>query len=448
MNALGVSILVILIVVVLGASRRVALLGMMAGVLYLTEGQQVQVLGLNLFAGRFLELAGFIRVMSRREFSFSNLNKIDLALIWLYGFTTIVFVLRSPDGQAYAIGMAGDAFLSYFTFRGLIGNMEDFRWFLRTFLLLLVPYTLAILYESFSRHDLFSSMGGVAEGTWVRGDRVRCFGSFRQPDLLGMFAASFLPLYIALSCIARERKFAIIAICLCLIIVWASNSGGPASAVGMGLLGWMFWRVRTEMRKVRWGIVCVIVLLALVMKAPIWYIFAHISSVTGGDGYHRSYLLDMACQHFDHWWLDGMPIKDTSDWFPYELGDTGQADITNQYVAFGLNAGVGAIVLFILLLKRAYGAVGQALTVIRSSSTGIGEAEFLFWGLGIMLAVHITNWFGITYFDQTYMLWFMQLAVISTLFEQYQQMPEKMTGDAVETGVDAEIRHGDCFQSS
>src|SRR5580692_5273507 len=121
MNFLGASILIILIGVVLGASRRVALLGMMAGVLYLTEGQQLPVLGLNFFACRFLELAGFIRVMSRREFSFSNLNKIDHALIWLYSFATIVFVLRSPDGQAYAIGVAGDAFLCYFTFRGLIG---------------------------------------------------------------------------------------------------------------------------------------------------------------------------------------------------------------------------------------------------------------------------------------------------------------------------------------
>ena len=448
MNILGTSILVILIVVVLGASRRVALLGMMAGVLYLTEGQQIEVLGLNLFAIRFLEIAGFIRVMGRREFSFKNLTKIDQALIWLYSYATIVFLLRSPDGQAYAIGATGDAILSYFTFRGLIGDLEDFQWFLRAFLVLLVPFTLMVLYESFARHDLFTSMGGVAEGNWVRNGRVRCFGSFRQPDLLGMFAASFFPLYIALALMVKERKFALAGICCCVLIVWASNSGGPASAAAMGLLGWMFWRVRTKMRKVRWTIVGILVVLILVMKAPIWYIFAHISSVTGGDGYHRSYLIDMAYQHLGKWWLDGMPIKGTSNWFPYELGNTGQADITNQYVAFGLNAGVGAIVLFILLLKRAYGTLGRALATIRSSAIGIDQAEFLFWGLGVMLAVHISNWFGITYFDQLYMVWFMQLAAISTLSEWCKQKQETTSAEELmkmESGP--ELRHEDCFQS-
>ena len=166
MNFIGASILIVLISVVFCASRRTALLGMMAGVLYVTQGQQIQVLGLHLFADRFLELAGFIRVMARREFVFSQLNRIDFAVLLLYCYTTVVFLLRSSDGMAYQLGVAVDAFLCYFAFRGLMANIEDLEWFLRGFLMLLAPYTLLVLFESFTRHNLFSAMGAVADGTW------------------------------------------------------------------------------------------------------------------------------------------------------------------------------------------------------------------------------------------------------------------------------------------
>jgi hypothetical protein len=445
MNPVGALILAVLTSLVLFASRRVALLGMMAGVLCLTQGVALQIGGFNLYATRILELAGFVRVMSRKEFSFSTLNKLDRALIWLYCYTTIVFLLRSSVEQAFAIGEATDAFLCYFTFRGLIGDLEDFRWFLRTFLFLLVPYTLMILYESFMHHDLFSVMGGVYDGTWGRGNRIRCFGSFRQPDTLGMFGASFLPLYIGLACIIKERKRALVGIGCCLIIGWAANSGGAAAAAGMGVLGWLFWRWRTKMRKVRWGIVGLIAILAMVMKAPIWYIFAHVSSITGGDGWHRSYLMDVAYQHLDKWWLWGMPIKETSGWFPYDLGDSGQADITNVYISFGLAAGVGAIVLLIFLLKRAFGNLGQAMALVRSLSSETDEAEFLLWGFGVVLAVHIANWFGITYFDQMYVVWFMQLAAISTLSAKYQQAQNQVIELVTEKEINSKFRRDNCF---
>src|SRR5664280_1841785 len=218
MNPVGALILAVLICVVLGASRRVALLGMMAGVMFLTQAQQIDVLGFNLYAIRFLEVAGFVRVMARREFSFYQLNKIDRALLWLYGYMTVVFLLRSLVGVANQIGIAADAFLCYFTFRGLVGGMDDFRWFLRALIILLAPYVLLVLIESATGHNPFTLLGGISGGSnWIRHGRPRCFGSFRQPDTLGMFGASFLPLYIGLACITRERKRALAGIGLCLI---------------------------------------------------------------------------------------------------------------------------------------------------------------------------------------------------------------------------------------
>lgn len=416
MNPIGAIILSLLLLVVLGAPRRWAGLGMAAGVLFLTQAQAVNVGGFNLFAIRFLEMAAFIRVLGRREFSFKLLNKIDSTLVLLYGFTTIVFCLRSSEGQVGAIAAAVDAFLCYFSFRGLIASPEDLRWFLRAFIFLLAPYSLLVLMESRTGHNPFVILGGMEGGSrWTRHDRPRCFASFRQPDTLGMFAASFIPLYIAMACLARERRRAVLAIVFCLIIAWAANSGGPGSAVATGLAGWGMWRYRTAMRKVRWGIVAVFVALALVMKAPVWYIFAHISNITGGDGWHRSYLIDVAFHHLGLWWLAGMPYLETKDWFPYHVDAAEGADITNLYLSFGLEAGLGAIALFVLLLTRAFSHLGRALAAVRGRFDQAKDDELLLWGLGVMLVIHIVDWFGITYFDQMYVIWFMQLAAVSSL---------------------------------
>lgn len=423
MNPLGASILIVLIFMVLGVSRRVALLGMMAGVIYLTQAQQID-LGINCYAIRFLEVAGFIRVMSRGEFSFSQLNNVDRAFLWVYGFTLVVYLLRGGEGAAYQTGIAMDAFLSYFTFRGLIGEADDFRWFLRAFVILLAPFALLVLFESVSHYNLFTVLGGINGGDhWMRKGRPRCFGSFRQPVTLGMFAASFIPLYLGLACEKRERIRGLAGLGLCLLVAWASNSGGSMSGAAVGLFCWVFWRFRLKMRKVRWGIVAMIIALAMVMNSPIWFIFARASAFTGGDGWTRSFLIDQALNDLGRWWFAGMPILETKGWFPFSLEANGAADITNQFISFGLAAGVGAIVLFIILLKRAFSHLGRALAVVRGDPHSSKEDEFLLWGLGVMLVVHIIDWFGITYFDQMYMVWFMQLAAISSLAQAFLSRP-------------------------
>jgi hypothetical protein len=417
MNAIGASILIFLILVVLFAPRRAAMLGMMAGVLYLTYAQQVFVFGFNMFAIRFLELAGFIRVMSRGEFSFSRLNSTDRSLLLLYTYTATVYALRATEGgKVYVIGMAVDASLVYFTFRGLIGDMEDFAWLLRAFVVLLAPYALLVMHETLTGHNAFAFIGG-GDLLWERAGRFRSVGTFRHPDLLGSLGASFLPLYIGLAHRRAARSAALMGIGLCGVIVWCSNAGGPLCAAANGLVGWALWFARKEIANVRRGLAVGIILLALVMKAPVWYLLARMSEYTGGDGWHRAFLMDMTSQHLSEWWLVGIPLADTKDWFTYYLSRTGAADITNTFILFALTAGLGALALLILLLKRAFSGLGKALVSVRSVLDEPSDTEFLLWGLGVTLAVHVVNWLGITYFDQFYVIWFMQLAAISGLSE-------------------------------
>ncbi|MGA2540026.1 MAG: hypothetical protein ABSG78_00545 [Verrucomicrobiota bacterium] len=437
MNPISGSILLVLCLTVFCAPRRWALLAMVVGVLYVPQGAAVPIFALNIFSVRFLEVAGIARVLARGEFRFSGLNGIDRALLLFYGYTTAVFLVRSPDGQAFQIGELVDAYFAYFTFRGLIQDAGDFRFLLRSFVLLLIPYVAIVMVESFKHRNLFDLLAPLPGGQAFRGSRIRCLGSFRHPSLLGTIGVAFIPLYIGMAFAAADRVRALLGIVLCLVIVWASNSGGPLSGVGAGVAAWLCWRWRTKMKWVRRGIVAMIVMAALLMKAPVWYLLEHLSDITGGDGFTRAFLLDTMWKHLSVWWLAGMPITDTGAWFPETISATGGADITDQFVYFGIEAGVGAIALFIVLLTRAYRSLGKSVAILGAASPASRESEYFMWGMGCMLTAHVANWFGITYFDQTYMIWFMQLAAISALAQNIQssEIPEKEAARAEEADL-------------
>ncbi len=423
MNALSASILIFLTGVVLAAPRRWAILGMAAGVLYLTQYVSIDVLGVHMFPVRFLETACLIRVLVRREFKFSNLSSLDRWFLLFYGYNLAIFLLRSNENQIYEIGLAVDAAFCYFIFRGLITGIDDFRWFLRAFSLLLIPYVVFLLVEMWTNQDPFSILGGGPIIEDFRKGRVRCMGSFRHPSLLGTLGGTFLPLYIGLSMEMKDRIWGLIGCVLSMAVVLLSNSGGPLAEVIIALLGWSLWPMRTKMRIVRRGLLGLFVLAALVMHGPVWYLPANISQLlgTGGDSWHRSRLMEMAAGDFGRWWLWGMPVEETYDWFPYHLPkEFGGSDITNQFLRYGLTAGLASMVLFIWLLVKCYKYQGEAMRFIRSSFKETGT-ESLLWGLGIVLAVHIENWFAISYFDQTYVLWFMQLAAAVSISQKSLQ---------------------------
>lgn len=413
MNVIGWVTLGLLLALVCFASARWALVGLIGGVLYMTLGQSISLLGLNIYPMRVLTLAAFVRVLTRGEWSFSMLNGIDKALLLAYGYRTIIFIMSSNGSAINAIGLMVDVTLSYFAFRGLLGSFEDLVWFLRALAALLLPYVALLYIESSTGGNPFTIIGGIAEHDF-RSGRPRCIGSFGHASILGTFGASFLPLYIALYLTGKRRLLGMLGILLCLEIVRFSNSGGPLTCAMLAVLGWLFWFLRTKMSTVRASIIGMLILLALTMKAPLWFLPAKISDLTGGDGWHRSYLMDIAFRHFHQWWLTGMSVLETKSWFPYMVV-TGGADLINYYLDFGIAAGVAATGLLCFLLVRAFSYLGRALEAIRSGTPVCYETEFLLWALGVVVLIHVFNWFGLVYFDQYYAVFFMQLATLSTL---------------------------------
>jgi hypothetical protein len=420
MNPIGALIIFATVAIVLfSGSRRLALLAIVAGSIYVTQGQGFLIGGFNVFSVRIFEIAGIFRVVTRKELPLRRLTRVDKAILALYIFTAVVYCLRASEHFANEIGVSLDGILAYFICRSLLGGIEDLRWFLRCFAMLLIPYVLLVLIERHQGQSPWTLMGGFSSSSgWSRNGVIRCTGSFRHPSLMGSLGASFLALYLAMLWSHTDKKTGYVGAILCLLLVAASNSGAPLNFAGVIIVGWIAWRFRTKVKWIFRGMLVLVVLLAIVMKAPVWFLLQRISDITGGDGWHRAELIDQAVRNFAQWWFAGMDLAKTTGWFATVLPNVESADICNQFVLFGLTAGIGAVALFVTLLLFVFKALGKAIALVRSRGRYPRYTEYYLWGLGVLLVGHISNWLGITYYDQFYMIWSLQLAAMVNLSEE------------------------------
>ncbi len=436
MIPLGIALTLLFSAAVLMLPRVYAALGVMAAVCYITQGQVYLVGGFNMNSIRIVLLAGLIRLVVRGEFRNLKLNKVDWALIAYLCTMTIIPTLREGTTEVlvYRLGSGYDIALSYWVFRGLLKDWRDTEQFFYGLAFLIVPMTLEMINEFITHRSLYEPFGGIGDLT-IREGRPRCQGPFRIGITAGVFGATLIPLFIALFRQNGRKPGAIIGFICALTITWTSNSSGPLMAALCSFVAWLFWPMRERMQTVRRGIVAVLVTLHLCMKGPVWFIFSKLGGLMGGDGWHRSYLIDRYFHFFPSWWLMG--TNDTHDWMPYVLPD-GNADITDLYVAVGITGGLTALVLLILLLVRCFRFLGQALSKLR---TQFSEVETLFWGLGGALFSHVVTLFSITYWDQVFVVLWSLMAIISSTTSSVLDTESEAEPDAVEPS-EGEVERG------
>jgi hypothetical protein len=402
--------------VILRAGPKSAIRAVLVTAAFIPLGQQIIVGGLHLHFLRILILAGLVRLLTRHEAAGFKLTRVDKLVVGCAMVGFVCGLIR--DFNAETFGAVYNELGVYLLIRILLKDSEDPLEDLRTLAWIGIAIGACMALETYTHKNPFYVLGGVPQDTVEREGRFRCQGPFRHPILAGTFGATLFPLMVVLwrqGRPGRDKSLAILGIVFSVIITFASASSGPLLTFLAAIIGFCMWPLRDRMRLFRRGIVVAVICLAMVMKAPVWFIIARISDLTGGGGFYRSDLIDKFVNHFSEWWLIGTSY--TANWATAGIvlsANPNMIDITDHYIAQGVEGGILKLGLFLALLVACFKICGRAA---RDEDAPMSDRKMA-WVLGICLACHCTAFISISYFDQIQVFWFWLLATIAHMPER------------------------------
>ncbi len=413
LNPVVMLLVLVVGVLILVWPRNKALAAFIAASILIPMDQVLVVGGLHFPMLRLLILFGIVRLMrekisGRVRILSAGINKIDLSVL-LLGICTAAagtILFQQMAAFVFQLGNLYETLGIYFLLRFLIRDKADIRCMVQALAWSAVAVALVMSWEFATGQNPYALLGGARAASYgniaVRDDRFRAMGSFGHPILAGTFGAIVMPLFPLLWREGkRHRTIAVVGFVSATLITITSNSSTPALAYAAGLIALCLWPLRQWIRALRWGIVITLVSLHLVMKAPVWHLISRIDVAGGSSGYHRYQLIDQCVRHFGDWWLLG--VKSTADW-GWDMWDT-----ANQYVGTCEASGLLPFLLFLAIIVYGFKYLGKA----RSNTPSRDQQTFL-WMLSAALFGNVVAFFGISYWDQTQVVWYGLLAAIGT----------------------------------
>lgn len=390
--------------------RRFAALPLLVGTCYMTLAQGVEIGPFSFSVLRLLLSVGFLRVIIRSERIFGGLNSIDSMMLYWAGWALFSSIFHSDIQNAliFRLGLVYNTIGTYFLLRCFCQSKEDLWTLMRIIPIILMPIAFEMVYEHIRLHNLFSYLGGVPQVPTIREGNVRAGGPFSHPILAGTVGAVCFPFMVPLW--SKHRTISIIGITACITIVFASSSSGPLISLMTGLGGLVMWQYRENLRFFRYIAVTGYIALDLSMKAPAYYLMGRIPLVAGSTGWHRAELIHSAILHLNEWWLGGTEY--TRHWMPTGVSwNLNHTDITNHYIKLGVIGGLPLLIIFILVLLKAFSLVGQC---IKSENNFSSDIKFIAWSLGASLFSNAATMISVSYFDQSYVFLYITLAAIGS----------------------------------
>jgi hypothetical protein len=409
MHPLVAGALLVTIACLLGLPRRYALVSLLLALFLLPVGQQLYLGGVHLYVPRILLIFGLV-VLARAKFKSNSpilaggWNELDrLFTLWalLRATAVTIFYWGQPSSLVNQIAFLWDTLGGYYLLRYLIRDTSDIERLAKTFAIIAGLLGVAMMNEHFRHLNVFGYLGGVPLFPALRDGSTRAQGPFEHPLLAGSFAATLLPFFLWIWQKRKSRLLAAIGTIGCTAMVVACASSTPLLTYLAGVVGVCAWPFRRSMRAVRWSVVILLLLAQLLMKAPVWFLIAHVDLVAGNSGWHRAMLIDTFIRHFGDWWLCGTNKAVT---WGFDMDD-----LCEQWVQEGETGGLATFVSFILLISRSFSRVGKA----RERVSQDRKQEWFLWMIGVALFSHCVGFFGISYFDQTKFAWFALLATVS-----------------------------------
>jgi hypothetical protein len=386
--------LLIAIVLILGLPRRRVITPFLLSFFTIPIGQVLVLGGVHFTALRILILVVLIRMAvslaSSSEIAFAGgFNGLDrLTVLWsLAG--PIIFSLQWMEKGAFvaALGDLIDGFGCYLAVRFLIPDGETIRRAVKVLAAVCLTQGADMISEQYTRLNIFALVGGMVLHPDVRNGQVRSEGTLGSL-YGGVFAGILIPLFVWLWTQKKSRLAACAGIFGATAMVYTSHSSTSFLAWAGSLVGLAFWPFRKRMRLVRWGFGLTIVGIQAVMKAPIWALIGRIDLTGASSSYQRYMLVDNCLRHFGEWWLLG--TKYYNDWGLFMF------DVCNQFVWIAVRGGLLTLVLYVMMHKWSFAAIGDA----RKRIEGDYKQEWLLWCLGAGLWANITASFGVSYLAQ------------------------------------------------
>jgi hypothetical protein len=418
LDPLGMFFFVVLGILTWCLPRRAAAIPLLLATCYMPLTQKFVIAGLHFPFMRFLLLIAWFRIWARKEVAGLRLTPLDKLFIWWLVATVVVGTLTKPSIERFVnrSGELYDAAGTYFLVRCWVRNIEEAIVSIRAIAAMVVPLALAMLIERTTARNVFSVFGGVPESTEIRDGVLRCRGSFLHAILAGTYGATVFPLAAGLWFLEGRwnKRLAIVGACGAVVVTMMARSSGAFMALLSAVCGFVLWRLRYQMRLVRYGALALVIALSLLMNSPVWHLMARLGDATGGTGWHRSFLIDQAVAHFGEWWLVGSAY--TAHWsYTVLAADPDNMDITNEYIMQGLTGGVWKLGLLLAMIIVGFKMVGGWTN---RPAAGPCPRQLFVWSLGICLFGHCVSFLSVAYFDQIVVMWYWVLAVISMLGDQ------------------------------
>jgi hypothetical protein len=394
---------------ILFGPRRYVLVPLLLGVFLVPTGNVVVLGGFHMMPIRLLAPLGWLRLAVNKPRAAENrfaggYGNVDRAFLGCCVATAIAVCLQwmSTSAVTNQLGILVGTLGMFFLLRQLIRDDEDIALAVKLLVTVAGINVLCMIIEWLTLQNLFGTViGGVQDSPLIREGKIRAQGAFQHAILAGVYGATVLPLSLWLLNMRRWPGFAILGIVSATVMTVLSSSSTPVMAYGGMILAICLWPMRRDMRLLRWGFSLTLVILQMAMKAPVWFLMARVDVIGGSASFDRAYLIDTCVRHFRDWWLCG--THDSGNW------GWSMWDLSNQFVSIAETGGLLGLIFFIAIIYRCFGRLGSA----RKAVDGVHKKEWRTWLLGCALFSHVMAYFGVSYFDQTQVTWFVLLAIIS-----------------------------------
>lgn len=375
---------------------------------------------------RLLIIVGMVRAWSSGISKEKVKSKLDYAFmffcIWMI-LSSLGHNLKPFNPWTYRLGMAFNIFGTYLYGRTYLPDINSFRRFALSMLIVLIPLGLLMIVEKRTQNDYYYYVGASSLNSAIREGKIRASGPFTHPILAGCAGATALP-FAYLLWRTRRRKLAILGFATCISVTLACASSGPLAAVAVTGLAVFLWHWRTRLGLLRWGAVCAGLLFWIVKGKGPWHLMGSIDLVGGSTGYFRARLIDQSLTYLGEWWFVGTDY--TRHWMETGVSfSTDHTDMTNYFIHLGVIGGLMLVIGLLSILIMCFNMIGRRMKALRGTKH---PDEIVLWCAGTALAAHTISFVSISYFDQMYVLFYLLLGAIPGLCQtagQTAQAPVK-----------------------